>query len=211
MRARRRLASCFADMIRPRIIIPAKSMKRATDIVLAAIGLVLAAIPLLVLFVLIKRGSAGPAVFAQQRVGLKERPFRCYKLRTMTIDTPDRPTHLTDAAQITAIGRLLRATKVDELPQLWNVLRGDMSLVGPRPCLPSQADLIRERRALGVFELRPGVTGLAQIEGVDMSDPARLARKDAEYLGRQSLGLDIAIMVRTVLVALGGRRRRAEG
>jgi O-antigen biosynthesis protein WbqP len=173
-------------------------MKLIVDTVLAAVGLVLASPVLLVLIAMIRRDSPGPAIFRQMRVGRHERAFECYKLRTMAIDTPDLPTHLADGSRLTRSGRWLRATKLDELPQLWNVLKGEMSLVGPRPCLPSQSELIAERRARGVFELRPGITGLAQIEGIDMSDPVRLAEKDAEYLGKRSLILDAAIVFRTV-------------
>jgi len=108
------------------------------------------------------------------------------------------PTHDAKASQVTPIGHFLRKTKLDELPQLWNVLKGDMSLIGPRPCLPSQTELVAERVKRSVLQLRPGITGLAQINDVDMSDPVRLAEVDAEYLKIRSFALDMTILFRTV-------------
>lgn len=154
-------------------------MIRFLDMVvaLAAGGIVLPVI--LVVGLLIRAGSPGPALFRQQRVGRNETPFVCYKLRTMKQGTPLVGTHDLSPAAVTTLGRILRQLKVDELPQLWNVLRGEMSLVGPRPCLPSQAELIDERRRQDVFAVRPGVTGRAQIKNIDMSTPVRLATEDA--------------------------------
>ncbi len=105
--------------------------------------------------------------------------FTCYKLRTMYSYTPSVGTHEVQLSSVTPIGRRLRRWKLDELPHLWNVLRGDMSLVGPRPCLPIQSELIEKRRQMGVLDFRPGITGLAQVAGVDMSDPERLANIDS--------------------------------
>jgi len=110
---------------------------------------------------------------------------------------------------VTPLGRWLRRLKLDELPQLWNVLRGDMSLVGPRPCLPSQTELIAERRARGVYALRPGITGVAQVAGVDMSDPPRLAALDATYLATVSAAADLRLLLATVRGAGRGDRIRA--
>ena len=120
--------------------------------------------------------------FQQERVGKNKLKFSIIKLRTMKLDTRDMATHLLDKSQVTPIGTILRRTKIDELPQLWNVLKGEMSLVGPRPCLPSQGDLIEEREKLGIFSVRPGITGLAQIQSIDMSRPKLLAKTDAEML-----------------------------
>ena len=122
-------------------------MKRIADIVIALLGLPVALPLILVCVVLVKWSSPGPAIFRQTRVGLREQPFTCYKLRTMYIDTRDLPSHETAASAVTPTGRWLRRLKLDELPQLWNILRGDMSFVGPRPCLPSQVELIKARRA----------------------------------------------------------------
>ena len=120
-------------------------------------------------------------------MGRNQVPFVLVKFRTMRPDTASVATHLADASAITPFGRFLRSTKLDELPQLWNVLLGDMSLVGPRPCLFNQQELIAHRAALGVFNARPGVTGLAQVQGIDMSTPELLAKTDAQMLA--SLGL----------------------
>lgn len=179
------------------------TIKRFIDISGASIGLVLLSPVLLVAGLLVRWTSPGPCIFAQIRVGRNGEPFRCYKLRTMYADTASMPTHEVARAQITPVGQRLRRSKLDELPQLWNVLKGEMSLVGPRPCLPMQAELIAERRRRGVLQMRPGITGLAQIRGIDMSDPARLAENDAKYLDLASLRLDIEILFRTFFSAAG--------
>ncbi len=173
-------------------------MKRTFDILLALPLMVATAPIILCLCVLIRLDSPGPAIFSQERVGRHGKRFACHKLRTMRVGTPSLPTHEMPGNAITRLGRRLRATKLDELPQLWNVIAGQMSLVGPRPCLPSQAALIEHRAKLGVLSLRPGITGLSQVRGIDMSDPERCARTDAEYLGSRSLYLDFVILLRTV-------------
>ncbi|WP_334177039.1 sugar transferase [Pseudoxanthobacter sp.] len=173
-------------------------LKRAFDFLAALAGLVVLAPVFIVLIVLIRRDSPGPALFIQTRVGRHEKPFPCYKLRSMKIGTPNRASHEVGASAITPIGAFLRRTKLDELPQLWNVLTGDMSLVGPRPCLPAQQELIAARRARGVFDLRPGITGLAQIRDIDMSVPERLARVDGEYAANHSFAADLRIILATV-------------
>ena len=172
-------------------------LKRIFDACCAALMLVLAGPVILLLAFAIRRESEGPGIFVQERVGRNGRHFRCYKLRSMYGGLPSVPTHQALASQITPIGRALRRWKLDELPQLWNVLRGDMSLVGPRPCLPTQAELIEERLKRGVLSVRPGITGLSQINGIDMSDPARLAEKDAQYVRDRSLLLDLRILFLT--------------
>ncbi|WP_353643030.1 sugar transferase [Mesorhizobium sp. WSM2239] len=183
-------------------------MKRAFDIVLAATGLVVAAPLILAAAVLIRLTSPGPAIFRQTRVGLNEKPFTCLKLRTMYCETGNVPSHEAGASSITPVGRLLRRFKFDELPQLWNVLAGSMSFVGPRPCLPSQTALIAARRAYGLYKLCPGITGVAQVAGVDMSDPEKLAALDAAYLSDMSLAADIRLILATALGSGQGDRVR---
>ena len=173
-------------------------MKRAFDL-FVAIPLALLALPIVMAAAAwVKLTSPGPAFFIQQRIGRHEKPFDCLKLRTMRQGTQSLPTHEVGEKAVTTAGRTLRRLKLDELPQLLNVIRGEMSLVGPRPCLPTQTELVERRRALGVYSLRPGITGLAQVEGIDMSDPGKLAEKDAEYLRGRTLGMDVAILVKTV-------------
>jgi len=166
--------------------------------ILAALGGGLAALPLiLVAGALVRMDSPGPALFRQERVGRHGRPFICLKLRTMSQGTPVAGTHEVSAAAVTPIGRWLRRLKIDELPQLWNVLKGEMSLVGPRPCLPSQHAVIEERRARGVYEVRPGVTGLAQITGIDMSMPVALAEADSVWAANPNLKDYFSLILRT--------------
>jgi O-antigen biosynthesis protein WbqP len=153
---------------------------------------------LLIVCVAVRLSSPGPAVFAQVRVGRNERPFTCYKLRTMYVGTASLPTHQVQASSVTPLGEYLRRFKVDEIPQLCNVLIGDMSLVGPRPCLPTQTELVEARRRLGVFEVRPGITGLAQVGGIDMSDPDRLAEVDAQYVRSRSFAGDLKLIWATL-------------
>ncbi|WP_265515771.1 sugar transferase [Nitratireductor luteus] len=176
--------------------------KRAFDLVLSVPGLILATPVILVTGLLVWATSRGPAIYSQMRIGRGGKPFRCYKLRTMHIDTPSVPTHETQKHAITGVGRFLRRTKLDELPQLWNVVKGEMSLVGPRPCLVTQTDLIAHRERLGVFSGRPGITGLAQLRGIDMSRPALCAKSDAEYLANWTLSGDIALIIRTAFPRL---------
>lgn len=179
-------------------------MKRALDLAVG-VPLALLACPLVVAAAAwIKLTSPGPVFFTQERIGRHEKPFRCLKLRTMYQGTKSLPTHEIGKEAVTDAGRTLRRLKLDELPQLWNVLKGEMSLVGPRPCLPTQTELTERRQALGVYVLRPGITGLAQVNGIDMSDPKRCAEKDAEYLRARTLKLDVVIMLRTL--AGGGLR-----
>lgn len=173
-------------------------MKRAFDIVAAAAGLVISAPLVLLAALAVRAETPGSPLFAQARVGRNEKVFTCYKLRTMFADTRHVPTHQSSAASVTRVGAVLRRLKIDELPQLYNVLKGEMSLVGPRPCLPSQTALIEERRKRGVFAIRPGITGLAQVQGVDMSDPQRLAVLDAAYAGSRTFRQDLGLLVATV-------------
>lgn len=174
-------------------------LKRIFDLLLSIVILIPALPVMAVVAIAIRRTSEGPAIFVQERVGLNEKVFKCLKFRTMAHGTPDIASHQASTSWITPLGRMLRKTKIDELPQLFNVISGDMSLVGPRPCLPNQTELIMERRRLGVFSVRPGVTGLAQVAGVDMSDPIRLAALDSQYVASRTLMGDLKLIVRTGL------------
>lgn len=176
-------------------------MKRIADFIMVLLCLPVAVPVILLCMAAIRLSSRGPAIFRQTRVGLNEAPFTCYKLRTMYVETRDAPSHETAASAVTPIGAWLRRLKLDELPQLWNILRGDMSFVGPRPCLPSQVELIAARRARGLYAIRPGITGIAQVAGIDMSDPQRLAEVDAQYLNDMSIARDVLLMLRTVMGA----------
>ncbi len=188
---------------------PTDSILRLLDVTLAAGGLVAASPIMLVCAALIRLDSPGPAIFAQPRVGRRRRVFTCYKFRTMRQGTPSRASHEVSVSAVTGIGGFLRKVKIDELPQLWNVLRGDMSLVGPRPCLETQEELVQARDALGVYALRPGITGVAQVQGVDMSEPQKLATLDATWIERRSVGWYIKLLVETVMG--GGRGDRVQG
>jgi len=161
-------------------------MLRFFDLVFSATGLILGG-PVLFLLWLAGFFMIGSPLFLQKRVGRHQRPFVLVKFRTMKPGTASVASHLADGAAITRWGRFLRRTKLDELPQLWNVLKGEMSLVGPRPCLFNQEELILERAKRGVFEARPGITGLAQIKGIDMSTPVLLAETDTVMLSNLSL------------------------
>ncbi|WP_027034283.1 sugar transferase [Mesorhizobium loti] len=173
-------------------------LKRAFDLVATTL-LLLVTSPVLVLCVLAVRASSpGPVIFSQTRVGRDGALFRCHKLRTMYQGTPSLPSHEAPAHAVTSVGRVLRKFKLDELPQFWNVLRGEMSLVGPRPCLPTQTELIECRRRLGVLAALPGITGMAQIRGIDMSNPRLLAQADADYLRASSFWLDLRILFGTL-------------
>lgn len=173
-------------------------MKRAFDIVASALFLLFFWPVLLIIIVAIRLQNPGPAIFAQVRVGKGGRLFTCYKLRTMYSGTRNLPSHQVGAAAVTPLGARLRRFKVDELPQLVNVLIGDMSLVGPRPCLPSQTELIEARRQRGVLDVLPGITGLAQVNNVDMSNALRLAEIDGQYARTQSFPGDIRLIFATL-------------
>ena len=161
-------------------------MIRILDFLFAAVGMLVLS-PLLIFLLILGWFDTRSPLFRQERVGKNQRSFTLVKFRTMRPNTASVASHLADASAITSFGRFLRRTKLDELPQLWNVLRGDMSLVGPRPCLFNQQDLIAERAKCAVFDARPGITGLAQIQGIDMSTPELLAKTDAEMLRQMNL------------------------
>lgn len=181
-------------------------MKRLLDVCLAVILLLLALPVLAVACFAIRINSPGRVIFAQLRLGQNERAFTCYKLRTMFVGAPQVGTHELTSDTVTSVGKVLRRLKIDEIPQLWNVLRGEMSLVGPRPCLPTQTVLIACRRARSIFVLRPGITGAAQVMGVDMSTPEILAEIEAEYLRKASLRTDLRILFETLLGRGAGDR-----
>jgi len=175
-------------------------MKRIFDL-LAALGLILTLAPLFLLVVLaVRLTSVGPVLFRTQRVGKGNKLFTMYKFRTMRIDTPQVATHLLKEPDqfLTPIGKFLRRTSLDELPQLINVLRGEMSLVGPRPALFNQDDLIALRTAGGVHQLTPGVTGWAQVNGRDELPIPEKVKLDEWYLKNRSLWLDLKILGMTV-------------
>lgn len=172
-------------------------MKRLFDLLLALALLPLCGVLCLVVLPIVYLDTRATPLFVQRRVGRNGTVFRLVKLRTMRADTRHVASHEVGASQITPSGRWLRRLKIDELPQILNVITGSMSFVGPRPCLPSQHELIAERERRGVLSLLPGITGPGQVAGVDMSTPARLAELDAGYLGPWSLRRDLALLIAT--------------
>lgn len=154
---------------------------------------------LIIVWIAIKFTSVGPGIFSQQRIGLGGEEFTCYKFRTMYKDTKIAGTHELGKASVTKIGKTIRKFKIDELPQIWNILRNEMSLVGPRPCLPIQKELIEARKKQGVLDIKCGLTGLAQVRGIDMSIPNVLAEVDAEYSKIRTITLNIKLILQTFL------------
>lgn len=186
-----------------------QSVKRAVDFVLALLGLIVLSPVFLVLIVAIKLDSPGPILFRQKRVGIHKSHFMIYKFRTMRIDTPkDMPTHLLQNPEqyITKVGRFLRKTSLDELPQIINILKGDMAVVGPRPALWNQFDLIAERDRYGANDVRPGLTGWAQINGRDELEIPVKAKLDGEYVKKMGPIMDLRCFLGTFLSVL-----KAEG
>lgn len=181
--------------------------KRALDIILSGLGIVVCALPMLLIVILIKIDSPGPVLFKQKRVGIHKTHFNILKFRTMRIDTPkDVPTHeLSNPEQwITRVGKILRKTSLDELPQLFNIFKGEMTVVGPRPALWNQFDLIEERDKYGANDVRPGLTGWAQTNGRDELEIPVKARFDGEYTAALNQGrgkgvlMDVKCLVRTI-------------
>ena len=156
-------------------------MIRIFDFIFSLLGLVFG-LPVLLVLMVIGLFDTGSPIFRQVRVGRHQKPFTLVKFRTMKVDTASVATHLASSASITRFGHFLRKTKLDELPQLWNVLKGEMSLVGPRPGLFNQEELTAERARRGVYAVRPGITGLAQVTEIDMSTPALLAETDQKMI-----------------------------
>src|SRR5690554_4860890 len=182
-------------------------MIRILDFCFALAGLVLG-LPLLIVLTVIGYFDTGSPIFTQERVGRNKKPFTLVKFRTMKKGTASVASHLASADAITRFGHFLRRTKLDELPQLWNVLKGEMSLVGPRPCLFNQEELIEERRTRGVLDVRPGITGLAQVNEIDMSTPVLLAETDARMLSSLSVGEYFKYIFMTVAGRGSGDRVR---
>jgi len=162
-------------------LLPGEPVIRIFDFIFSLLGL-LVGFPVLLVLTLVGLFDTGSPVFRQVRVGRHQKPFTLVKFRTMKVDTASVATHLASSASVTRFGHFLRKTKLDELPQLWNVLKGEMSLVGPRPGLFNQEELTEERAKRGVFDVRPGITGLAQVNEIDMSTPALLAETDQKMI-----------------------------
>ncbi len=179
-------------------------MKRSFDLVLVLALLAVLAIPLMLLAIAIRASSPGPALYWSQRVGRGNRLFSMPKFRSMRVDTPVVATHLLEdpSRWLTRTGSFLRKTSLDELPQLWSILRGEMSFVGPRPALFNQQDLIEARTSAGVHLLRPGLTGWAQIHGRDEISVAEKVALDTHYLAHRSMRLDFYIIALTALQVL---------
>lgn len=164
---------------------------------MALVGCILL-LPVLLILLIAGFFDTGAPLFRQVRVGKNQKPFTLIKFRTMKTDTASVASHLINASAITPLGHFLRRSKLDELPQLWNVVKGEMSLVGPRPCLPNQSELIVERASRGVFDVRPGITGLAQLSGVDMSKPKALAEIDALMINNLTLAKYFLYLFKTI-------------
>ncbi len=173
---------------------------RLLDLIFSIIGLLLLW-PILIIIYLIGLFDTGSPIFKQERLGKEQKVFLLIKFRTMYQNTLSVPSHQVDPASITRFGSFLRQSKLDELPQLWNVLKGEMSLVGPRPCLPTQEEVIKERIKCGVFRVRPGITGLAQVNNIDMSNPIKLAEMDVFMLEK----LSVISYFNFIIVTIGGK------
>ncbi|AOY90119.1 lipid carrier--UDP-N-acetylgalactosaminyltransferase [Marinobacter salinus] len=172
-------------------------MIRFFDFIFSLLGLIVG-FPVLLVLTVIGLFDTGSPIFSQKRVGRNKKPFTLVKFRTMKVDTASVASHLANTASITRFGHFLRRTKLDELPQLWNVLKGEMSLVGPRPCLFNQEELIEERESRGVLSARPGITGLAQVNEIDMSTPRLLAETDQKMLKNLNVGAYFKYILMTV-------------
>ena len=182
-------------------------MQRFLDFIFSLLGLVFG-FPVLLAIYVIGLFDTGSPVFRQERIGRNKKPFVLVKFRTMSVDTASVASHLASTASITKMGGFLRKTKLDELPQLWNVLKGEMSLVGPRPGLFNQEELTQAREAQGVFAVRPGITGLAQVNDIDMSTPELLAETDAKMIKDMNINNYFKFIFQTVLGAGAGDRVR---
>ncbi len=175
-------------------------MIRCFDIFFSFLGMVIG-LPIFILLFVAGLFDTGSPLFFQKRVGRQKKPFTLIKFRTMRKSTASVPSHLSTASDVTRYGKFLRNSKLDELPQLFNVLKGDMSLVGPRPGLFNQEELTSERELRGVFKVRPGITGLAQVNNIDMSTPRKLAITDAKMIN----GLNIIDYFRYIMLAIMGK------
>lgn len=182
-------------------------IKRLLDILIALVGLLLSFWIFIIIYILIKVDDPGPVFFTQRRVGNHKEYFQLYKFRTMKMATPhDMPTHLLEHPEtyITRVGKFLRKSSLDEIPQLINILKGDMSIIGPRPALWNQDDLVEERDKYGANDVRPGLSGLAQISGRDELDIEEKARLDGVYTRKISFKMDLKCFFGTILPALRG-------
>lgn len=173
-------------------------MLRTLDLIASMVGILLTAPLLLVLYIICLFDTGSP-IFKQERVGRNLKPFTLIKFRTMALGTTSVATHLVNASSITRFGSFLRKTKLDELPQLYNVIRGDMSLVGPRPGLYNQEALTSARQAYDVYSVRPGITGLAQVNAIDMSTPELLAKTDKEMIDKLNLANYLTYICQTIM------------
>ncbi|MDT2848681.1 sugar transferase [Vagococcus carniphilus] len=177
-------------------------LKRVIDFVLSLIGIIVLSPVFLILVIAIKLDSKGPVIFKQKRIAKNKETFNIYKFRTMRIDTPkEMPTHLLDNPDyfITKVGKFLRKTSLDELPQLFNILKGDMAVIGPRPALWNQDDLIVERDKYGANDIRPGLTGWAQINGRDELEIEYKAQLDGYYVDKESFSMDVKCFFGTIV------------
>lgn len=191
------LAATVAASQLEAVAVRSMPLLRVLDVLFALCGLVFG-LPVLAAIYVLGLFDTGSPLFLQERVGRNKQPFTLVKFRTMRKDTASVASHLASATSITRMGKFLRKTKLDELPQLWNVLKGEMSLVGPRPNLYNQHELIAARDALGVYAVRPGITGLAQVNGIDMSTPQLLAETDAQMMDDLSLRAYFKYILQTV-------------
>ncbi len=182
-------------------------MIRFLDVLFSLLGLLLG-FPILLAIYLIGLFDTGSPLFRQERIGRNKQPFTLVKFRTMAVNTASVASHLASSSSITPLGRFLRKTKLDELPQLWNVLKGEMSLVGPRPGLFNQEELTHERSIRGVFDVRPGITGLAQVSDIDMSTPQLLAETDQKMIKRLTISSYFKYIFLTVTGSGQGDRVR---
>ena len=184
-----------------------KYIKRIIDFILSLVAIVILSPLLLLIAILIKLDSEGPVLFKQKRIGMHKTHFYMLKFRTMRIDSPkDVPTHLLENPDqwITRMGKILRKTSFDELPQLFNIIKGEMSIIGPRPALWNQYDLIAERDKYGANDVRPGLTGWAQVNGRDELPIEVKARYDGEYVQKMSFMFDLKCLLKTVVSVIKG-------
>lgn len=181
------------------------TLKRIMDFIISLLGLIVLSPVFVILILAIKIDSPGPVLFKQKRVGIHKSHFHILKFRTMKIDTPkDTPTHLLSNPEqyITRVGKFLRKTSLDELPQIVNILKGEMSVIGPRPALWNQYDLLEERDKYGANDVLPGLTGLAQISGRDELEIPLKAKLDGEYVQNMGFGMDVKCFFKTIISVL---------
>lgn len=178
--------------------------KRFIDVVLSGLGLIILAIPMGIVAIAIKIEDPGSAIFKQKRVGIHKSYFFLYKFRSMKVATPDIPTHLMKNPEqyITKVGKFIRKTSIDELPQMWNIFKGDMSIIGPRPALWNQDDLIAERDKYGANDVKPGLTGWAQINGRDELEIPVKAKLDGDYVRHMGFRMDLRCFFGSIFAVL---------